>query len=341
MTDPRPFRLGFFTYLETPRSQADAYRDAMEVFVAADELGFDVAWVAQHHFGHHGGLPSPVVFFTALAERTRGIGLGTAVITLSLEHPIRVAEDAAVLEALHPGRLHLGIGTGFASPQVMATFDRAGADRRQLYEAALGRLLGAFNGEPVNDDGDVLNPPAPGLRARIWESPASPERVAEAARRGNGLLLSRVAIGAGHRPSHELQVPLVETYLRELPPGTPPRIGLSRTVYPSRRPDVAHRDLSAGLDVSLAIARGQGQIVPDLTGPALFAHHNIHYGAPDDVAESLRREPLFEQTTDLICQVQPGQPSLAQTLDAIELIATDVAPALGWRPARELAASLV
>ena len=56
---------------------------------------------------------------------------------------------------------------------------------------------------------------------------------------------------------------------------------------------------------------------------------------PAPEAAALRREPLLPQTTDLICQVQPGEPSLAQTLDALELIATQVAPALGWRPARE------
>jgi hypothetical protein len=51
------------------------------------------------------------------------------------------------------------------------------------------------------------------------------------------------------------------------------------------------------------------------------------------VIESLLAEPLIDQVTDLICQVQPGLPSQAQTLEAIELLATEVAPALGWQPA--------
>jgi alkanesulfonate monooxygenase SsuD/methylene tetrahydromethanopterin reductase-like flavin-dependent oxidoreductase (luciferase family) len=334
MSSERRFRLGFFAYLEGEKPQADVYAEALEVFVAADELGFDVAWVAQHHFGHHGGLPSPFVFFAALAERARRIGVGTAVVTLPLENPVRVAEDAAVFEALHPGRLQLGVGTGLASPAVLATFDRAGADRRALYDDAIGRLLDALDGRPVNDDGDVLNPPAPDLRARIWEAPSTVERVVDAAHRGSGLLLSRVAIGAGSRPTHELQLPLVERYVAELPAGVAPRIGLSRTVYPSRRPDVALRDLSRGLEAMLAAGIAPGNMPAHMTLAELFGHHNIHVGTPDAVVERLRREPLLGQTTDLICQVQPGLPSLAQTLDAIELIATEVAPALGWRPAR-------
>jgi alkanesulfonate monooxygenase SsuD/methylene tetrahydromethanopterin reductase-like flavin-dependent oxidoreductase (luciferase family) len=332
MGNGQSFRLGFFAYLEGDKPQAEVYADALEVFVAADELGFDIGWVAQHHFGHHGGLPSPFVFFTALAERTRHIGVGTAVVTLPLENPIRVAEDAAVFEALHPGRLHLGVGTGFASPQTMAVFDRADSDRRALYDNGLERLLAALEGQPLNEDGDVLNPPAPDLRNRIWESPARPERAIEAARRGNGLLLSRVAIGAGGRPSHELQVPLVNTYVDALPAGVPPRVGLSRTVYPSRRPEIALSDLRAGLEVSMANAVRPEDTPVNLTERELFAHYNIHHGTPDGVIESLAHEPLLGQTTDLICQVQPGLPSLAQTLDAIELIATEVAPALGWRP---------
>jgi alkanesulfonate monooxygenase SsuD/methylene tetrahydromethanopterin reductase-like flavin-dependent oxidoreductase (luciferase family) len=333
VTDERRFRLGFFAYLEGDKPQAEVYAEALEVFVAADELGFDTGWVAQHHFGHHGGLPSPFVFLAALAERTRHLGFGSAVITLPLEHPIRVAEDAAVFEALYPGRLHLGLGTGLAEPHVMATFDRAVGDRRQLYDTGIARLLAALEGQPLNDAGDVLNPPAPDLRHRIWESPASAERVTEAARRGTGLLLPRVAIGNQGRPSHELQIPLVDRYVEALPAGVAPRLGLSRTVYPSRRPEVAFADLKAGIEAMFANSTRPEDHPRDLTDAELFNHLNIHHGPADAVIESLAREPLLERTTDLICQVQPGLPSLAQTLDAIELIATEVAPALGWRPA--------
>jgi alkanesulfonate monooxygenase SsuD/methylene tetrahydromethanopterin reductase-like flavin-dependent oxidoreductase (luciferase family) len=333
VTRTRPLRLGFFSYLEGPTSQADVYQDVIELFETAERVGFDTGWVAQHHFGHHGGLPSPFVFFAALAARTRQIGLGTAIVSLPLENPIRVAEDAAVFDALYPGRLELGLGTGFASDEVLATFGHPGGDRRELYGAALPRLLGAFAGDPVNNDGDVLNPPAPGLRHRIWESPASLERTAEVARRGNGLLLSRIAIGARNRPSPEIQVPLVERYLAELPPGVEPRIGFSRTVYPSRRPDIAYNDLKIGLEHSVAIQEARGQPPDGLTVEQRFRHHNIHHGSPEAVIESLLQEPLIDVVTDLICQVQPGLPSREQTLEAIELIANEVAPAIGWQPA--------
>lgn len=338
MTTPQaPFRLGFFSYLQGDKPQAEIFAETLEIFAAADAFGFDSGWVAQQHFSRHGGLASPFVFFTALAERTRQIGVGTAIISLPLESPVRVAEDAATFEALYPGRLQLGVGTGFASPAALGTFDRDGADRRALYDDGISRLIGALAGEPVNADGDVLNPPGAALVDRIWEAPSTPDRVAEAARRGSGLLLSRIAIGAGSRPTPEVQVPLVDRYLAELPAGVAPRIGFSRTVYPSRRPEIARRDLGAGLEAMLANPAQAGQR-PAQTGQtdleSMVRHHNIHHGSPDAVVASLAAEPLFPRITDLICQVQPGLPSLAQTLEAIELIATVVAPALGWRPSR-------
>jgi alkanesulfonate monooxygenase SsuD/methylene tetrahydromethanopterin reductase-like flavin-dependent oxidoreductase (luciferase family) len=333
----QPLRVGYFTYLEGTRPQAEVYAEVIELFERAEAVGFDSAWVAQHHFAHHGGLPSPFVFFAAVAARTRQLRLGTAIVALPLENPIRVVEDAAVFDALFPGRLELGLGTGFASEAVLETFGHPGGDRRALYDRKFLELVRALDGDPVNTDGDILHPPAPDLRRRIWESPASLERTAEIARRGSGLLLSRIAIGGGDRPSHEIQIPLVERYLAELPPGVEPRIGFSRTVYPSRNPGQAERDLTAGLEATAAIQARAGQPPSGIPVEGRFRHNNIHFGEPERVIESLLREPLIDTITDLICQVQPGLPSQEQTLEAIELIATEVAPSLGWEPARALA----
>jgi len=338
MSDPRPFRLGFFSYLQGNSSPQQIYDEAMALFVAADKLGFDKAWVAEHSFDHHGGLPSPFVFFSALGGRTEQIGFGTAIISLPLQNPVRVAEDAAVLEAYYPGRLDLGTGTGFASPEVLATFDHPGGDRRALYDEKILRLIDAIEGKPVNNAGDVLFPPAPSLRQRLWEAPSTLDRVAESARRGSGLLLSRIAIGAGNIPTDEVQIPLVARYKAELPDGVAPRIGLSRTVFPSRNPDAVYQSISEGLREMAKVRAAQGGGPADRPIEELFVEHNIHWGTPEDVVASLRREPLFDQITDLICQVQPGLPSFELTLEAIELIATEVAPALGWSPARQVAA---
>ena len=99
-----PKRLGFFTRLLDDVSAGERYRLATEQIVRAEALGFESAWVAQHHFNaDEGGLPAPFVFLAHIATRTSRIRLGTGVVTLPLEDPVRVAEDAAVLDLLLGG----------------------------------------------------------------------------------------------------------------------------------------------------------------------------------------------------------------------------------------------
>src|SRR5580704_2615912 len=106
-------RLGFFTRLLDETSPAERYRLATEQIVHAERHGFDSAWVAQHHFHEaEGGLPAPFVFLAQVAARTTRIRLGTGIVTLPLENPVRVAEDAAVLDLMCGGRLEVGIGPG-------------------------------------------------------------------------------------------------------------------------------------------------------------------------------------------------------------------------------------
>src|SRR4051812_20255025 len=113
MPDIIPKRLGFFTRLLDDASPGERYRLAAEQIVHAEANGFDSAWVAQHHFSRdEGGLPAPFVFLSYVAALTSRIRLGTGIVTLPLEQPIRAAEDAAVLHLLSGGRLELGVGSG-------------------------------------------------------------------------------------------------------------------------------------------------------------------------------------------------------------------------------------
>src|SRR5499426_3869826 len=108
-----PRRLGFFTRLLDRTDPAERYRLATAQIVHAERCGLDSAWVAQHHFHEdEGGLPAPLVFLAQVAAKTSRIRLGTGIVTLPLELPIRVAEDTAVLDLMSGGRLELGVGGG-------------------------------------------------------------------------------------------------------------------------------------------------------------------------------------------------------------------------------------
>jgi alkanesulfonate monooxygenase SsuD/methylene tetrahydromethanopterin reductase-like flavin-dependent oxidoreductase (luciferase family) len=330
----RRLRLGFFSYLDGEASPAEIYRNVTELFIRADELGINAGWVAQHHFGDHGGLPSPFVFFGSIAGQTQRLELGAAVITLALENTVRVAEDAAVLETLHPGRLQVGVGTGFATDPVLAAFDKGGQDKRALYDESIVRLREVFAGSPLTSEHDVLYPAAKVLNTRIWEAPGSPPRVIEAAQRGSGLLLSRIAIGVSDRPTDDVQRELVDAYYGALADGVEPRIALSRTVYPSSDPEATHATLAEGLRHGVQPRNGVPSPYERCSTEDLFDFYSVHWGESQSVIASLKEEPLLDEVTDLICQFSPGSPTQGQALDALELLATVVGPGLGWTPAR-------
>jgi hypothetical protein len=65
----------------------------------------------------------------------------------------------------------------------------------------------------------------------------------------------------------------------------------------------------------------------------------VHWGEPASVAASLEAEPLIDEVTDVICQLSPAAPTQEQALEAIELLATEVGPALGWTPANAAVAA--
>src|SRR5919112_4450410 len=139
-------RLGFFTRLLDQASAGERYRLAAEQIGHAERNGFDSAWVAQHHFHEaEGGLPSPLVFLSHVAARTSTIRLGTGIITLPLENPVRVAEDTAVLDLLSGGRLEIGVGTG-GTPSSFTAFGLDSANRSEIFDQYLAILRNAWSG---------------------------------------------------------------------------------------------------------------------------------------------------------------------------------------------------
>ena len=97
---------------------------------AADRLGYDTAWVAEHHFSNqYGIMPDVFTYMGYLAARTSRIRLGTAVVTLPLYDPIRVVENMAFVDILSGGRVVLGLGSGYR-PYEFEGFGRDFESRR-------------------------------------------------------------------------------------------------------------------------------------------------------------------------------------------------------------------
>ena len=89
------------------------YRETLDQACYAEELGFDSIWLSEHHFSEEGYLPSLTAMLGALAQRTSRVRLGTAVLLAPLHHPLRLAEDLAVVDQLSGGRLDVGLAPGY------------------------------------------------------------------------------------------------------------------------------------------------------------------------------------------------------------------------------------
>jgi len=329
-------RLGFFTRLLDETTAQERYRLATEQILHAERAGFESAWVAQHHFHEHeGGLPAPFVFLAQVAARTQRIRLGTGIVTLPLEHPVRVAEDAAVLDLLSGGRLEVGVGPG-GTASAFSAFGQDSADRAETFARHLRVVLDAWHDAPLGGDENHLYPPAPRLPGRVWQATFSPEGGARAGAAGDGLMLSRTQPRTKDQPEASLadiQDPIIDAYLAALPPGRAPRIVASRSVIVAD--DRAEALGFADKGVRQFIDRFGGAWRPAADAPLaeLIAASDIHIGTPAEVIASLRTDRILSRVTDLVVQVHPVDPPHPWILRSIELMAEQVAPALGWVPA--------
>jgi putative FMN-dependent luciferase-like monooxygenase len=326
-------RLGFFTRLLDETDATERYRLATAQIVQAEKVGFDSAWIAQHHFHEaEGGLPAPFVFLAHAASATSRIRLGTGIVTLPLELPVRVAEDAAVLDLLSGKRLEVGVGPG-GNLTAFTAFGLDSKDRHALMNRNLDLMRTAWSGG-ILPGGDTLYPASPTLVDRIWQATFTVEGARRAGLAGDGLMLSRTQPRAPDTPDAtlaDIQNPMLDAYLEALPKGVEPRILASRTIFTVDDPKDALRFARTGLPRLVEKRVTQGQAAPAGSIEDLVKAFDVHMGTPDQVIESLSQDSTLERSTDLTMQVHSIDPPHPFILRSIELMADKVAPAFGWQ----------
>lgn len=327
-------RLGFFTRLLDQVDAAERYRLAAEQIRHAENFGFDSAWIAQHHFHEgEGGLPAPFVFLAHVAAHTSRIRLGTGIVTLPLELPIRVAEDAAVTDLMSGGRLEVGVGPG-GNLSAFTAFGLESDQRHALFDANLATLKSAWSGGTLTG-GDRLYPASPTLVDRIWQATFTVSGARRAGLAGDGLMLSRTQPRSPEAPQASLadiQNPMLDAYLEALPKGVEPRILASRTIFVADDHNEAMRLAEAGLSRLRHRLAATGNFTSGSLVGDLIRAMDVHVGTPDEVIASLQADSTLRRSTDLTMQVHSIDPPHPYILRSIELFAEKVAPALGWAP---------
>lgn len=163
----------------------------------ADENGFKAVWTPERHFHAFGGLyPNPAITSTALAMTTKQIQIRSGSVVLPLHHPVRVAEDWAVLDNLSAGRVGMGVASGWTMDEFILSREPHGA-RRNLMWNSLETVRQLWRGEVLEfedasgrlvETGVLPKPVQPELP--VWVACTSIETFMEAGRRGFNALTS-------------------------------------------------------------------------------------------------------------------------------------------------------
>lgn len=241
-------KFGLFQTAQWPEgsSQLEDYRNALEQVVYADELGFESAWMTEHHFSRHGIISSNYAFCAYLAAKTKKIRLGPAVTVLPFHNPIRVAEDAATLDILSNGRLNFGIGRGYQWQEFQG-FGIPMAEATARFEESVEVILKAWTSdEPFSHEGRYWSFPELTVEPKPLQKPHPPVWVA-------GMSADSIRRVAGHNwnllmgqlETFDQIAAGVETYratLQELGHGyNPNKIVLARAMYCAEDVEEARR----------------------------------------------------------------------------------------------------
>ena len=177
-------KLGFFSVMQNPGHQLPYRRlltDLVEETRAVEEAGYHAVWLGEHHFGGEGFdiIPNPITIAANLAAETSRIRLGLAAVIVTQWHPLRIAEDIALLDQLSEGRVECGVGRGIF-PRELTNFN-LNADRRdgeknwRLFVETVQIMKKAWTEDPFRWEGEFYSYPHPGVQDSHAWYPRNPD----------------------------------------------------------------------------------------------------------------------------------------------------------------------
>ncbi|MEU7723047.1 LLM class flavin-dependent oxidoreductase [Streptomyces tibetensis] len=331
---PRPLRkLGFLTIgLFDPADPRPGHEATLEIIELGEQLGFDSAWVRHRHLQH--GISSPVAVLSAASQRTRRIELGTAVIPLGWENPLRLAEDLATVDLLSGGRLNPGVSVGppLHFDQVKGALYPDTADAEDFGYGRVERLLDFVRGEPATDftgvEGfevfsDRVQPHSPGLGRRLWYGGGSLRSARWAGEHGMNLLSSSVVKAEEPEGPYDfagIQLAQIRAFRAAHPDGEAARVSQGLVVIPTDSASPAQRaryeEYAAQRTPRTASPQGPARLLfaPDLVGTSAEIAERLHAHAAfrevDEVAFALpfsfEQEDYVQILTDMATKLGPA-----------------------------------
>lgn len=169
-------KFGLFSLMglrDNPGGVAGVIADTTRMVTLAEDIGFDIAWFAEHHFTNYSISVSPLMMAAFMAGKTERIRLGAGVVVLPLYHPLRVAQEIALLDQQSGGRAVIGVGTGYQAYE----FERYGADvaeKTAMFLEYWSVVEQALVEGVVSFDGRFIKVPETRITVRPHQQPMPP-----------------------------------------------------------------------------------------------------------------------------------------------------------------------
>lgn len=291
-------RFGMLHLFENPvnKTEHQVVKEQLDLMRAAEDLGFDSIWPAEHHFTEYGYCVSTAVSLAAVASVTKRVRLGTGVVVLPFHNPIRVAEEFAFLDLLSDGRLDLGIGRGY-QPVEYKGFNLDQTQSRGMFDESVDIILQAWTQERVNHDGvhfrvdDVPVRPKPLQQPHppVWIAGISEASFAMVGKWGFNLLCAPVFGFQG-----PAAVALLDDYRRALSDGghdpKTKEVGALCMIYCAETTEQARREFA---DAVLWYYRTIAKYIAPPAGQAPVEGYEV-YAKTRDLAATISWEQLLE-----------------------------------------------
>ncbi len=335
--------IGVFDHLDRGAAPlGELYENRLKLVEAYDRLGIRTYHVAEHHATPLGMAPSPSVFLSAVAQRTRRLRFGPLVYTLSLHHPLRVVEEVCMLDQMSGGRLELGVGRGI-SPYEVGYYGVDPAKAQAIYIEALNVILAGLNAKTLDFAGEFFHfkdvpielAPVQKPHPPLWYGLARPEGLP-------WVVANKVNIVC-NGPSAVVRE-VTDRYRRDWAAAGRaadelPLMGMTRTVVVAETGSealaLARRAYRRWFQSFILLwdkhgTRPPNAFYPDNFDDAQERGYGIA-GTPSTVRDALRKQLAEAQTNYLVCRFCFGDMMLEESLRSIELFARAVWPELNQR----------
>ena len=333
-------KIGVFDHFDADGgSLAALYEWRLKLVEAYDRTGIDIYHLAEHHSTPLGMAPSPSVFLSAVAQRTKRLRFGPMVYTLSLHHPLRVMEEICMLDQMSGGRVELGVGRG-VSPLESTFYGVDPKQSRDIYVEVLDIVLKAFQTQSLDYEGKfyrfkgtpIVVAPLQKPHPPLWYGVLGPESADWPAQHAMNIATNALAV-----PTREI----TDRYRAQWQaagrnPATLPLLGMSRHVV------IAENDAEALATARRCYARWYESFThlwnlhgvapisaayPD-TVDASMAIGMSFVGSPATVCAKLNEAMAATGVNYLMLRFAFGDMTLTEALRSVELFAREVRPAL-------------